>query len=48
MTKFYGNIFAILTTINKKSHPEGWLTLLDFTKLYSTLQDSTSTVLSSA
>lgn len=25
MTKFYGNIFAILTTINKKSHPEGWL-----------------------
>lgn len=37
MTKFYGNIFAILTTINKKkSHPEGWLSILYYTLLYHT------------
>lgn len=41
MTKFYGNIFAILTTINKKSHPEGWLALLHCTLHYSTLQNCT-------
>jgi hypothetical protein len=41
MTKFYGNIFAILTTINKKEPPRRmarftslYFTLLYFTELY--------------
>lgn len=42
MTKFYGNIFAILTTINQKKEPPRrmarftslYFTLLYFTELY--------------
>ena len=30
------NIFVILTTINKKSHPKGWLSILYYTLLYHT------------
>jgi|GEM_PF-4677937 len=36
MTKFYGNIFAILTTINQKSEPS--FGVARFTSLYCTAQ----------